>query len=212
MNVTGTLNMLEMCKRYGTQKMVFTSSIAVYGQGSQTPLDEEVPKKPISSYGVSKSSAEDYLSLYRDEVRNTVLRLSNVYGPKDSFGNDVITRFIRGGIHDGFVTIYGDGKQTRDFVYVEDVCDAIISSVKDHKSDLFNVGGPTEVSLLDLHRYIQKKLDKQIVIKWKNSRRGDIKRISVSNRKIRERLGWKPVKKLSEGLDSIINYEKFKYQ
>jgi UDP-glucose 4-epimerase len=159
-NVKGTLNMLEICSKYNVQNFVFASSAAVYGYPRKLPLPEDLVAQPISPYGASKLAAEALLSSYRSKIKNCAsLRFFNVYGEgQTSDYAGVISRFI-GRLHKDLPPlIYGNGRQTRDFISVSDVVNAIILAsenegkyaTSEHINNTFNIGTGKATSILDL--------------------------------------------------------------
>ena len=161
-NVNGTLNVLEACHRSGVDSFVFASSAAVYGDVKKLPISEDESLKPLSPYGKSKMLAEQHVLSYKQlrKIKNTTsLRIFNVYGEGQTTESDVITRFAKTLLNGIPPTIYGRGIQTRDFISVHDVIDAILLSIRfmeysDNKasmfSSVFNIGTgiPTSISQL----------------------------------------------------------------
>src|SRR5271157_1056482 len=155
-NLNGTVNILENCLQKGVKKLVFASSAAVYGDGNPLPLREDCELRPLLPYAASKVSAEYYCKTFNEcyDMSSVVLRFFNVYGPnqgKNSYAG-VITKFIQSALHDGDLTINGDGTQTRDFISVEDVVEAIVKSLSfdSDKTEVFNVCTGSFVSVNNL--------------------------------------------------------------
>ncbi len=149
-NTTGTLNLLDS-SRDKVEKFIFSSSCAVYGDPEKLPIEEDHPVKPQSPYAASKLSAENYCRAYLEPygLKTIIFRLFNVYGPRQGFNQygGVITKFIsriRSGLPP---VIFGDGEQTRDFIYVGDVAELIVKAVDSDASGTFNVGTGTSVSI-----------------------------------------------------------------
>ena len=166
-NVKGTLNLLEACSKYNVQNFVFASSAAVYGHANKLPISEDTAPEPISPYGASKVAAEALLSAYRSKIRNcTCLRFFNVYGEGQSPEYaGVITRFIEKALKHSPPLIYGNGLQTRDFISVSDVVNALILAAEiDHEIEptasprtvpnVFNIGTGIPLRIIDLARMI----------------------------------------------------------
>src|SRR3972149_3282805 len=143
-NVLGSVNLLEACRKYGIKKFVYSSSAAVYHQEAQIPVKETAQTKPMSPYGISKLTLEHYLEYYLHQynIPFVILRYANVYGPRQKVDGEaaVIPRFINNLYRELPVTIYLDGQQTRDFIYVEDVARANLSCLKESAQGVFNIG------------------------------------------------------------------------
>ena len=159
-NVRGTLNILEMCSKYGVQNFVFASSAAVYGRSQKLPLTEDMILEPVSPYGASKVAGEALISAYRSKLKNCLsLRFFNVYGEGQSSDYaGVITKFIENLSNQLPPIIHGDGHQTRDFISVNDVADAIIAGAENNSladiltrgHNIFNIGRGRPTSMLEL--------------------------------------------------------------
>ncbi|MFX0108274.1 MAG: NAD-dependent epimerase/dehydratase family protein, partial [Candidatus Hodarchaeota archaeon] len=163
-NVTGTLNVLELARRIGATRVVFTSSAAVYGKPERMPVTEETSLTPLSPYAASKIAAEEYLRAYGNafELEPVILRLFNVYGPRQSFSeySGVISIFINQALRNEEIRIEGDGLQTRSFVHVDDVVKALIQAAKapDAVMENINISSCDSISILDLARRIQNSI------------------------------------------------------
>ena len=179
-NVNGTLNVLDACVQSGVGQFVFASSAAVYGDSNPLPLLEECDLRPLSPYAASKVSGEYYCRMFGDcyGLSSVILRFFNIYGPGQGFNAyaGVITRFIRCGLRGEPLTVYGDGSQTRDFVNVNDVVEAVEKalSFKSSGSEVFNVctGEPTSIN--DLTGVVCKVLGKDLEVKHVEPRVGDV--------------------------------------
>ena len=207
-NILGGLNILENCLKYKVEKIIFTSSAAVYGNYGKVPIEEESLKKPINPYGVNKLSFEKYLDYYHQvfQQKYISLRFSNAYGPRQYKGGEcgVIGLFIDSVLNNKDLFINGDGKQTRDFIYVSDLVDALVLAVKSNFVGKLNVSTNKEINLLDLLSVIEKKANKKIKLKFRKEVPGDIKRSCLSNKKAKKELGWKPKVSIEEGVGSVI--------
>src|SRR5262249_16844775 len=152
-NVVGTLNYLEACRRLGVRRFVFASSGAPIGD-CEPPLHEEMPGHPVSPYGASKLAGEAYCSAYRHSfgIETVALRFGNCYGPLSSHKNSVVAKFIRQALAGQPWEIFGDGCQTRDFIYVQDVTDAIIraATVEGIGGEVFQIATNSETTVLEL--------------------------------------------------------------
>jgi len=203
-NIMGTLNVLEACRHADVQKIIFSSSAAVYGEPLNLPIDESHTLQALSGYGVSKLAAEGYLHMYRElyGLEYTVLRYANVYGPRqDATGEGgVVAIFCRNLLQGQAPVIYGDGEQSRDFIYVEDVALANFMAMNHGNGLVCNVstGQPTTVntllqSLVDISgRYVEPD--------YTPARAGDILHSHLSNAKAQEELQWSSQTSLVKGL------------
>ncbi|AXI25616.1 UDP-glucose 4-epimerase [Methanofervidicoccus sp. A16] len=209
-NVMGTLNILETIRRYDVEKIVFASSVAVYGDPKYLPVDEEHPKKPLSPYGLSKYCGERYIELYGDlyGIDYTILRYSNVYGERqDPRGESgVVSIFIESMLKGKVPTIYGDGYQTRDFVYVGDVARGTIMALN-WKNKVVNIGTGKETSINQLYNTISDILDFKEKPIYSDPREGEIYRMVVNIERALD-LQWKPIVDLREGIRRTIEWMK----
>jgi UDP-glucose 4-epimerase len=155
-NVNGTLSLLKASVDYGVERFVYASSCAVYGNAEKLPIKEDCPAKPMSPYGISKLTAENYVRKYFEDfgLETVCLRYFNVYGPRQAHSDysGVITQFIKRVKEDLPLVIFGDGEQTRDFVYVEDVAEANLLTLKckNIAGEVFNIGTGVATSINQL--------------------------------------------------------------
>jgi UDP-glucose 4-epimerase len=205
-NVTGTLNVLEACVKKGVNKLVFASSAAVYGDGNPLPLREDCELRPVSPYAASKVSGEYYCRMFSEcyGLGTAVLRLFNVYGPGQGTNQyaGVITKFVQSGLRGESLRVNGDGKQTRDFVNVEDVVGAVVR-VLDHaplKGEVFNVCTGTSISIDSLAQVVCEILGKDLRVLHVTPREGDILHSYGDAEKAGKVLGFKARVSLREGL------------
>ncbi|PYZ92554.1 UDP-glucose 4-epimerase [Salipaludibacillus keqinensis] len=213
-NIQGTVNVLEAARKHDVTDVVYSSSAAVYGHVETLPVTEEAPTAPLSPYGVSKLSAEEYVKAYGKLYNFTVtaLRFANVYGPRQSAATEagVITIFIEQLLAGGQPTIQGDGKQTRDFVYVEDVADAVIRSLETGQradvSPVYNVSSETETTVETLLRNLCKEVGEPFNPRYEEERAGDIKYSYLSNRKLSGTFDWTTKTRLGDGLKKTVEY------
>ena len=218
-NFDGTMYLLEESKRAKVEKFVFASSAAVYGDLPELPKKEDMPVKPLTPYGVDKYASERYVvnsfNLYG--LRTTALRFFNVYGERQdpsspysgviSIFIDRILKHLKG--EKTTIDIFGDGRQTRDFVYVKDVVKALLIAEKDKRTDgeVFNVGTGKETSLLQLIDTLKSIVGSTPPVRFLPPREGDIKRSVADITKI-SKLSYKPSYSLKEGLLRTFNWEK----
>lgn len=209
-NAQGTLNVLEAARRADVPKVAFASSAAVYGNTTEIPVTESHPTVPLSPYGASKLAGESYVLLYNKlyGMKNTALRMFNVYGrgqnPISPYSG-VITKFADAISEGKQPLIYGDGEQTRDFVYVDDVANAFSLALESDGCDSpLNIGSGMETPVLDLLEKMCSLSGKTPNPKFLSARKGEIKRscadISLAKRKI----GYYPKIALEQGLKEIV--------
>jgi UDP-glucose 4-epimerase len=182
-NLVATLQLLEACRRAGVPRVVYASSAAVYGDLQRPPVRESGALAPSTPYAIDKLAGETYLGYYRREhgISSRALRFFNVYGPRqrsDSPYSGVISLFMQRALAGSPVTIFGDGLQTRDFVFVEDVAAAIVASLAaptDDAAPVMNVGSGTGTSLLQLLEAIERLSDHPVERRFESARSGDIR-------------------------------------
>ena len=200
-NVLGTINVLEAARRHGTQVVFASSGGAIYGE-CDGPLPETAPLDPISPYGVSKLSAEEYLAAYNRlyDSSHVALRYSNVYGPRqDAHGEAGVVAIFFGAFKEGWTpVIFGDGQQTRDFVYVDDVVTANLSAAG--RSGVYNVGTGIETSVQELYAACRRVAGVEVEPEQKPERPGEIQRSVVDPSLAARELDWKPETSLDDGL------------
>lgn len=222
-NVVGTLNLLQESSRGGVAKIVFTTSGAtIYGE----PSDSELPVSetrvhapdacPTSPYGIGKKVVLEYFRYYRalKGVDYTALALPNVYGPRQEPGADIalegqVVAFLARKMLAGRPsTIYGDGSQTRDFVYVDDVVSALLAARDAAGGELINVGSGVETSINDLFHRLAALTASRYEPIYAAARPGDIRRIALDPTKARDLLGWRSTTPLDEGLKHTVAWLK----
>ena len=206
-NVAGTVRILECCRKYGVKRIIFSSSAATYGDVAETalPISETLPQAPLSFYGLTKKTAEKYLELYHLAygLDYVVLRFANVYGERQGDGGEggVISIFTKRLAQGKGITIFGDGKQTRDFVYAGDIADGILAALTtDAVNTAYNLSTTEETSLNELVQVLSTIAGRTITPAYDTPREGDIYRSSLNNEKAVCNLGWKPQVSLKEGL------------
>jgi UDP-glucose 4-epimerase len=202
-NVEGILNLLEASVKHVAKKFVFASSNAAVGQ-MIPPVHEAMPAKPLAPYGASKLAGEAYCSAFYHSygLDSAALRFANVYGPFSSHKSSVVARFFREGMDEKILTIYGDGRQTRDFVYVGDLCEAIVACLDRAKlqGEVFQIASGRETGVLDLAEKVKSLLPHGPTIRFLPARKADIVRNVSCIDKAKEVLGWAPGTWLDEGL------------
>jgi UDP-glucose 4-epimerase len=212
-NVIGTLNALEAARNAKAKRFIFASSGAPAGI-TEPPIHEEIVPHPISPYGASKLSGEGYCSAYYHsyQLETVALRFGNVYGPGSTHKSSVVAKFIRLALNNEPLEIYGDGKQTRDFIYVEDLCDAIIlasTSKNPIGGEVFQIATSREMTVSDITDIIVSQLNlKNIFPKviYGERRNGDMLRNYSDTSKAKKYLNWESKTSLIEGINKTIRY------
>lgn len=211
-NIRGTVNLIDLAKKYGIKKMVFASSAAVYGNPVSLPVDLTHPTNPLSPYGVSKLSVEYYLKMASQTfgLDYTILRYANVYGPRqDAHGEGGVIAIFSDCLANGKApTIFGDGEQTRDFVYVEDVADANVRALTMGHNQTLNVSSGEEITVNKLFETMQEAAGTSLEVNYKEERSGDIRKSVLCNKVTQEQLNWNPETSLLEGLQNTLNFYK----
>jgi UDP-glucose 4-epimerase len=211
-NVAGTVTLLEAARRAGVRKVVLSSSTAVYGDPDKFPTDEETPLQPLSPYALSKQVNELYARLYTRtfNLPVTALRYFNVYGPRqrpDSAYAAAISIFSRRLVNREPITIYGDGKQSRDFIFVKDVVRANLRAAESTASgEVFNICTGRETTLLDLLEELSELLPHQPEVRFEAPRQGDIYRSIGNPEKAATILGFRAQTSLADGLAQTLEW------
>ena len=204
-NVLGSLNLLDCIQKYGVKKMVYASTGgAVYGEPQYLPADENHPVKPLCPYGITKHTVEHYIELYSMlyGLNYTILRYPNVYGTfQNPYGEAGVNAIFIGQMLTGKIpTIFGDGEQTRDFVFVADVVEANWLAINTEKMGIFNLGWAKPISVNDIYRILQKITGITQPANYAEERAGEVNHIYLSAEKIKKELGWEPKVDFEEGL------------
>lgn len=214
-NVGGTLNLLQAAVDAGVKKFVFASSSAVYGDSPELPKREDMKPEPMSPYAVSKLAGEEYCRMYSKlhGFKTVSLRYFNVFGPRQDPNSEysgVISKFIKKISNNERPVIYGDGKQTRDFVYVSDIADANIkaATTETNCTAVMNAACQKQTDLNYLTEQINKLTGKGIQPIYTEERNGDIKHSCGDKTLIEKMLGWKAVVSFETGLEKLITGSK----
>ncbi len=211
-NVGGTVALLEAARRAGVSKVILSSSTAVYGDTDVFPTKEETPLRPLSPYALSKQVNELYARLYTGTLGLpvTALRYFNVYGPRQHPDSDyaaAIPIFVRKLVASEPITIYGDGKQSRDFIFVKDVVRAnLLAAKSDSAGEAFNVCTGRETTLLDLLEELSEVSPRQPEVRFEAPRPGDVYRSTGSPEKAAGGLGFRAGTSLAEGLAQTVKW------
>ncbi len=210
-NILGGLQILKLCKEYNV-KIVYASSAAEIGEPKQMPIRENHLTEPLSPYGLSKNVFLSYLELFHRlyGLQYTALRYSNVYGPRQNHLGEggVIAIFTNQTIKNLPSTIFGDGEQSRDFIYVEDVAKATILAAFRGRNTIYHLGTGTETTINKLFKQIQTIVGLDNTLNYKEKRDGDIKQSVFNVTKIKNELNWRPLYSLEEGLAKTVDYFK----
>jgi UDP-glucose 4-epimerase len=215
-NIIGTIHLLEASRKTGVRKVIYASSAAIYGNPAYLPIDEQHPIQPLSGYGVSKYTPEHYLSVYHSlyGLEYTILRYANVYGLRQEPHGEggVISIFINKVITDQTMRIFGDGEQTRDYIYVEDVARANLAATTHGNGEVLNIGTGVSTSLNEIIEMFNTITGKKIPVEYGPERPGDIKHSYFNNEKARSVLAWEPQVTLLEGLRQTYEYYRDEYR
>lgn len=204
-NILGTINLLQCCIKTGVKKFMFASTGgAVYGEQEYFPADEKHLTNPVSPYGITKLAIEKYLFFYKNEygLNHTILRYANVYGPRQNpFGEaGVVAIFTSKLLKNENPIINGDGKQTRDYVFVEDVVKANVVTLNSHSSNIYNVGTGIETNVNQLFKKLNEIAGSKAAEKHGPSPKGEQARSVITSAKLFNEFHWKPSVKIDEGL------------
>jgi len=208
-NVTGTLNVLEEACRSEVRRVVLASTCAVYGDEPELPKREEMPPQPQSPYAASKWMDEIYAGLYRRlyGLETAALRFFNVYGPRQDPASEyaaVIPKFVGRMLEGRRPVVFGDGEQTRDFVYVGDVVAACLRATEGAASGVYNVGSGRRYSLLELVEVLNRVLGTRLEPEHAPARVGEVRHSVASVERARRDLGFEPRVTLEEGLRRMV--------
>lgn len=211
-NVGGTIQLLEACRKSDVGKIIYASSCAVYGDQDHSELNEDSSIQPLSFYGISKGVPEFYIRAYSEmyDLPYTIFRYSNVYGPRQTPKGEggVISIFVKR-IQQGLpLTIYGDGEQTRDFVYVKDVVNANLAAVQAGNGHCIHVSTSNSTTVNGLAGLLQQIHGEPIACEYLPERLGEIRHSCLSNIKAKSILNWQPVYSLEEGLTATYQFAK----
>lgn len=203
-NLEGVLHVLEACRIHGTGHILFSSSAAVYGDNLHIPLKETERLVPTSPYGITKMATEHYLRVYHElyGMDATVFRFANVYGERQGEKGEggVVSIFCKLLAQRQGITVFGDGNQTRDFVYAGDIAQAIIRALPLKGCHTMNVSTGQETSINDLIRSFEKAVGYTVPVQYTAPRTGDILRSVLSNEALKRDLGFVPAMDLEEGI------------
>lgn len=211
-NILGTINVLEACREAGVEKLIYASSAAVFGEPRYLGIDEAHPVEPLAPYGVSKHTPEHYLALYGQlyGLRWTALRYANVYGPRQDASGEggVVAIFADRLLKGQQPLIYGDGEQTRDFIYVADVVAANLAALERGDGGIYNIGTGQATSVLELYDTLRELLAAQgrevPPYALAPARPGDIRHSYFNPKRAEQELGWHARYSLRQGLELML--------
>jgi UDP-glucose 4-epimerase len=213
-NVMGTFNMLEGARSQGVKRFVFASSGAPAGE-CEPPIHEELPPHPVSPYGASKLAGEGYCSAFYKTfgVHTVALRFSNVYGPGSTHKSSVVAKFIKQALNRETLTIYGDGAQTRDFIFIDDLIDAVYKAAvikNDIGGETFQIATSRETTIDEITGLLLGVLEANGIdlprVEKTTPRLGDVKRNFSDTTKAKNILGWRNEWSLKQGIEHTVQW------
>ncbi len=208
-NVRGTLVVLDACAAAGVEQVVFASTGGAALGNATPPVDETTLPWPISPYGAGKVAGEAYCHAYAGGfgLATTALRFANVYGPSSAHKRGAVTSFIQRALCGEPLVIYGDGSATRDFLYVDDVCDGIVGALQGGFADhVFHLASGVETSIEELARLVLDLTGADVPIEHAPARRGEVERTFARSRLAEEAFGFEPRYSLREGLERTVEW------
>ena len=212
-NILGGINLMENCREFGVKKFIFASTGgAIYGEQDYFHADEQHPLRPLSPYGIGKLTTEKYLFYYKEifGLKNTILRYANIYGPRQNAMGEagVVAIFCTKMLQNEQPLINGDGLQTRDYVFIEDVVQANLLALNDANSTEYNIGTGIETNVNELFHSIKKLCHYSVEEKHGEGKAGEQKRSVLTSQKISTALGWKQTVNIQDGLSKTVEYFK----
>ncbi|WP_127579115.1 NAD-dependent epimerase/dehydratase family protein [Paenibacillus koleovorans] len=211
-NIVGTVNVLQCCHKLGVRKLIFSSSCAVYGDTGDTLIPETCGTRPLSFYGLSKYVSERYILLYHHlyKLPYTILRYANVYGPRQAVKGEggVISIFLRHLLHGEPLRIYGDGSQTRDFIYAKDVAAANLLCLDKGDNRILNIGSSRATPIHQLAAIVRAFQPESSPLTYGPERPGEIQYSVLDHTEAMHALGWTPQFSLEEGLKETLDFYK----
>ena len=209
-NILGSLNLILQCLHFGVKKLVYASSVGIYGEPEYCPVDEGHPINPVSYYGISKHTVEHYLHLahLQHMLSYMALRYSNIYGPRQNPQGEagVVAIFTRQMLQGERPTIFGKGDKTRDYIHVSDVVTANLLAMERDGNGVYNIGTGVETSDQEMFNLLAELTGYQSNPHYAPVRKGEICNICLDWTKAQKELGWQPQFLLGEGLRETVNY------
>jgi len=212
-NIIGSLNVLENCKKFRTKKIFFASSGGeIYGQATKIPTSEDYPPKPISPYGIAKLTIEKYLETYYKlfGLPYTALRYGNIYGPRQNPDGEagVVAIFTKKMLKNKQPFIHGDGRQTKDYIFIKDAIEATILSLKKDFRGVLNIGTGKETSVLKIFYKLKDLTNSDVGEKHVSLPSCSFKKGCLAIRKAKRELNWRPICSLEDGLKKTVEWFK----
>jgi len=207
-NVTGTLNLLEACRKHGIQRFVLASSSSVYGDSARMPFREEDPLgRPLSPYAATKRAAEDLCASYAHVhgVRSAVLRYFTVYGPAGRPDMSPL-RFVRWVVEGQPVRVFGDGRQSRNFTHVEDIARGTVAALDRGQGWTFNLASRSPVRLLDFIALVERAVGREARVVFEAPSLADVPETSADVSRAESVLGWSPAIGCEEGVRGLVTW------
>lgn len=210
-NIAGSVNIIQACMQASVRKIIYASSCAVYGDLDAPLIDEQDPIQPLSFYGLSKQTPESYLRIFHAlyGLDYTILRYANVYGPRQTpKGEGGVVSIFLDRIRKGLpLVIYGNGEQTRDFIYVKDIVDGNLAAITQGSGQIIQLGTAVTATIHDLIHKLCNIHGQDFNITYQPERDGDIKHSCLNNAKAFQLLHWQPKYNLDRGLEETYHYE-----
>lgn len=212
-NLIGTINLMELCQANEVKKFIFSSTGgAIYGDGVERPTPEGATTNPVSPYGINKLASEGFIKFFASDgsVQATILRYANVYGPRQNPRGEagVVSIFTSKMLADEDITIFGDGDQTRDYVFVGDIVRANIAASKSDTDGTFNIATGVESSVNDVVKTLKRLTGSSSNISHQGERAGELRNSCLDPKKAFLELDWEPTVVLDEGLRQTVEYFK----
>ncbi len=205
-NVISTFGLLEKMRAHGKKRLLFASTGGAITGEAEPPLDETMPARPLSPYGASKLAGEGYLSAYGGSfgLQTCAFRFSNVFGPGSFHKGSVVAAYFKSVLNGDPLLVYGDGEQTRDFIYVDDICDLLVQSFSTDYSGVYQLGSGAPTSVNELIGMIEKIVgtDNMPKVVNKPKRAGEVEKTYCDISKARAEIGYNPVVSLEDGLQT----------
>lgn len=209
-NIIGGINLLKSACKHGVQRFIYASTAAVYGDPEYVPIDEDHPIKPLSAYGISKSTFEKYLELEASRVgmHYVILRYANVFGPRQVPHGEggVVAVFANRMLAGEQCRIFGNGSKTRDYVYVQDVVEANILAMQSAACGVFNIGTAKETTDQEVFDTVRAAVGSSQEPIYADERPGEIRRSCFDASKAKTQLGWKAKVSFAEGVASAVEF------
>lgn len=212
-NFISTLHLLEACRRHGVSRFIYASSAAVYGNGAPLPISEEAAVQPLTPYAVDKLTSEYYLDFYGRQygLEPGIFRFFNVFGPRQdpsSPYSGVISIFVDRALAHGPLTIYGDGRQSRDFIYVADLVGILVKAITAPAlaAGPVNVGTGSCITLLELLEQLQELLGYKLEVHHEEARQGDVKHSRADISRLEKRFAFEPKYTFAAGLQHLVKH------